>query len=283
MAIRIVTDSCSDLPPEAARASGIVVVPLYVIIDGETYRDGVDIDADRFYSLLEELPSLPTTSQPTVADFQEVYQGLLDQGHQVVSIHVSAKLSGTLNSAVQAKASLGDPPQIEIVDSQLAGGAQALLALSAAQWAREMSDHCEVAQRVHRSIGRNHSFVVVDTLKYLQKGGRIGKAQAFVGGVLSFKPIISIRDGEAHPVERPRTRRRARARIIEMVRGLAPISQMHISYSTGRDYALAVRDELADLVEPEHLLMSRFGPVLGTHLGPNTIGVAVTQRSGEGE
>ena len=188
MAIRIVTDSCSDLPPEAAHASGIVVVPLYVIIDGETYRDGVDIDADRFYSLLEELPSLPTTSQPTVADFQEVYQGLLDQGHQVVSIHVSAKLSGTLNSAVQAKASLGDPPQIEIVDSQLAGGAQALLALSAAQWAREMSDHCEVAQRVHRSIGRNHSFVVVDTLKYLQKGGRIGKAQAFVGGCSASSP-----------------------------------------------------------------------------------------------
>ena len=124
MAIRIVTDSCSDLPPEAARASGITVVPLYVTIGGETYRDGVDIDADRFYSLLEELPSLPTTSQPTVADFQEVYQGLLDQGHQVVSIHVGAKLSGTLNSAVQAKASLGDPPQIEIVDSQLASGAQ---------------------------------------------------------------------------------------------------------------------------------------------------------------
>ena len=283
MAIRIVTDSCSDLPPEAAHASGITVVPLYVIIDGETYRDGVDIDADRFYSLLEELPSLPTTSQPTVADFQEVYQGLLDQGHRVVSIHVSAKLSGTLNSAVQAKASLGDPPQIEIVDSQLAGGAQALLALSAAQWAREMSDHCEVAQRVRRSIGRNHSFVVVDTLKYLQKGGRIGKAQAFVGGVLSFKPIISIRDGEAHPVERPRTRRRARARIAEMVRGLAPISQMHISYSTGRDNAMAVRDGLADLVKPERLIESRFGPVLGTHLGPNTIGVAVTQRSGEGE
>ena len=283
MAIRIVTDSCSDLPPEAARASGTVVVPLYVIIGGETYRDGVDIDADRFYSLLEELPSLPTTSQPTVADFQEVYQGLLDQGHQVVSIHISAKLSGTLNSAVQAKASLGDPPQIEIVDSQLAGGAQALLALSAARWAKEMSDHREMAQRVHRSIGRNHSFVLVDTLKYLQKGGRIGKAQAFVGGMLSFKPIISIRDGEPHPVERPRTRRRAQRRIIELVRELAPVHQIHVSYSTGRDSALVVRDGLADLVKPERLIESRFGPVLGTHLGPNTIGVAVTQGSVEEE
>ena len=246
MAIGIVTDSLSDLPPSVAGASDITVVPLYVAIGGETYRDGVDIDADRFYSLLEELPSLPTTSQPSVADFQEVYRRRLDQSHQVVSIHVSAKLSGTLNSAAQARESLGAASQIEIVDSQLAGGAQALLAISAARWAGEMPDHREVARRVERSIGQNHGFIVVDTLKYLAKGGRIGKAQAFLGGALQFKPIMSIRDGEAHPVDRPRTRRRAMARIVEIVRGLAPISRMHVSYSTGPDWALAIRDGLAD-------------------------------------
>ena len=283
MTIRIVTDSVSDLPPSVAGANEITVVPLYVAIGGETYRDGVDIDADRFYSLLEELPSLPTTSQPSVADFQEFYRRLLDQSHQVVSIHVSAKLSGTLNSAAQARESLGAASQIEIVDSQLAGGAQALLAISAARWAGEMSDHHEVARRVEQSIGQNHGFVVVDTLKYLAKGGRIGKAQAFLGGALQFKPILSIRDGEAHPVDRPRTRRRAMARIVEIVRELAPISRMHVSYSTGRDLALAIREELADLVEPEYVVESRFGPVLGTHLGPNTIGVAVTQGSAENE
>ena len=283
MTIRIVTDSVSDLPPSAARASDITVVPLYVAIGSETYRDGVDITADRFYSLLEELPSLPTTSQPSVADFQEVYRRLLDQGHRIVWIYVSAKLSGTLNSAAQARESLGAASQIEIVDSQLAGGAQALLALNAARWAGEMSDHHEVARRVERSIGQNHGFVVVDTLKYLAKGGRIGKAQAFLGGALQFKPILSIRDGEAHPVDRPRTRRRAMARIIQIVRGLAPVRQIHVSYSTGREHALAIRDGLADLVEPEHIVESRFGPVLGTHLGPNTIGVAVTRGSAENE
>ena len=283
MTIRIVTDSVSDLPPSAARASDITVVPLYVAIGSETYRDGVDITADRFYSLLEELPSLPTTSQPSVADFQEVYRRLLDQGHRIVSIHVSAKLSGTLNSAAQARESLGAVSEIEIVDSQLAGGAQALLAISAARWAGEMSDHREVARRVERSVGQNHGFIVVDTLKYLAKGGRIGKAQAFLGGALQFKPIMSIRDGEAHPVDRPRTRRRAMTRIVEIVRGLAPISRMHLSYSTGRDHALAIREELAYLVESQHIVESRFGPVLGTHLGPNTIGVAVTQGSAENE
>ena len=283
MTIRIVTDSVSDLPPSAARASDITVVPLYVAFGSETYRDGVDITADRFYSLLEELPSLPTTSQPSIADFQEVYRGLLDQGHRIVSIHVSAKLSGTLNSAAQARESLGAASEIEIVDSQLAGGAQALLALNAAGWAGEMSDHHEVARRVERSIGQNHGFVVVDTLKYLAKGGRIGKAQAFLGGALQFKPILSIRDGEAHPVDRPRTRRRAMARIVEIVRELAPIRRMHVSYTTGREHALAILHEVADLVEPERLIESRFGPVLGTHLGPNTIGVAVTQGSAEDE
>ena len=173
----------------------------------------------------------------------------------------------------------GASEQIEVVDSRLAGGTQALLALSAARWAGEMADHREVARRVERSIERNHGFVLVDTLKYLAMGGRIGKAQALLRGVLQFNPIVGIRDGETHPADRPRTRRRAQRRIIELVRELAPIHQWHVSYSTGRDNALAVRDELADLVEPERLIESRFGPVLGAHLGPNTIGVAATQGS----
>lgn len=279
MAIRIVTDSASDLPSSVARATDIAVVPLYVTIEDGTYRDGVDIDADLFYSRLEGLARLPTTSQPTVADFQEVYRRLLDQGHRVVSIHISSKLSGAFNSAVQARSSLGDPPEIEVVDSQLAGGALGLLALSAAGWAGEASDHREVAELAQRAIGRNHCFVVVDTLKYLQMGGRIGKAQAFLGGALRFKPIVCIRDGEAQPVERPRTRRRAAARIVEIVRGLAPIERLHVSYTTGQAHAQAIRDQLADLVEPESIVDSRFGPVLGTHLGPGAIGVAATQKN----
>ena len=277
MAIRIVTDSCADLPPEAARENKITVVPLYVNIGGDTYRDGVDIDADRFYSLLQQVPVLPTTSQPAPADFVNVYQRLLDEGHQVVSIHVSGKLSGTLNSATQARASMGDPPQIAIVDSRLAGGAQALLAVSAAQTARETTAVGEVARHADRSIERNHSFVVVDTLKYLQQGGRIGRAQAFLGGVLKVKPIISMRDGEAHPVERPRTRRRAIDRIISLARDLAPIRRIHVSYTTGPEGAHAVIAGLDDLVEPHNIIESRFGPVLGTHLGPNTFGIALTQ------
>ena len=277
MSIRIVTDSCSDLPPGAARDYDITVVPLYVNIGNETYRDGVEIGPDRFYSLLEQLPVLPTTSQPSVGDFHSVYERLLDEGHQVVSIHISGRLSGTCNAATQAKESLGNPPEIAIVDSRLAGGAQGLLSLNAAQWAREMTNAGEVAQRAELTLTRHHGFAAVDTLKYLQKGGRIGRVQAFVANSLQFKPIIGIRDGLAYPMERPRTFPRAVARVITLVRSLAPLNRIHVSYTSGGEHMQPVIDGLADLVEPENLIESRFGPVLGTHLGPNTIGIAASQ------
>ena len=281
MAIRIVTDSVADLAPALASANEITVVPCYVIIGSETYKDGVEITADRFYSRLAGLSRLPSTSQPTIADFQDVYRRLLDQGHQIVSIHVSAKLSGTVNSATQAKAALGDSSPIEIVDSQLASAPMALAVLTGAQLARKLADYREVARRVRQSLVRNHGFVLVDTLEYLQKGGRIGKAQAFVGGMLKVKPILTVREGEVHPVERPRSMERAKNRIIEIARDLAPVRQVNISYSTDRVQALALRAELAELVDPEHLIESRFGPVLGTYVGPNALGVAVTQGSAD--
>ncbi len=281
MAIKVVTDSVSDLPTALASANDITVVPAYVIIGDETLRDGLDISADRFYERLGTLSRLPTTSQPTVADFQGVYQKLLDQGHQIVSIHVSSKLSGTVNSATQAKAALGDTAQIEIIDSQLASAPQALAALNAAQWAKETPDFHELVRRVRASATRYHSYVLVDTLEYLQKGGRIGKAAAFVGGMLKVKPILTVRDGEVHPVERPRSRERGKARLIELVRDLAPVSQINVSYSTDRAQALSVRTELAEMVAPEHFVESRFGPVLGTYLGPNALGVSVAQGSAD--
>ena len=281
MAIKIVTDSVADLPPALASANGITVVPAYVIIGDETLRGGVDITADGFYERLTTLPRLPTTSQPTIADFHEVYQRLLDQGHQIVSIHCSSKLSGTVNSAAQAKAALGDGAPIEIVDSELASAPEGLAALNAAQWANEMPDCYELARRVRQSLSRYRCYVLLDTLEYLQKGGRIGKAAAFVGGMLKVKPILTIQDGEVHPVERPRSRERGRARLVELVRGLAPLRQINISYSTDRGQALALRAELASMVDPDCLIESRFGPALGTYVGPNALGVSVTQGSSD--
>ena len=153
----------------------------------------------------------------------------------------------------------------------------ALVVLDAARIARESSDHSEVARQVRQNLPKHHAFFMVDTLEYLQKGGRIGKAQAFVGGMLKVKPILTVRDGEVHPLERPRSLERAKNRLVELAQTLAPIRQVNISYSTDRVQALGVRAQLAELVSPENLVESRFGPVLGTYVGPNALGVAVTQ------
>ena len=277
MSVRIVTDSCSDLPPDTALAFGITVVPLLVNAGGETYRDGVDISADRFYELLQALPDLPTTSQPSGAEVAEIYDQLLEEGHDVVAIHVSSLLSGTYNSATQARELAKDPSRITVVDSYLAGGALGLLALEAAGLAQQSDDHSEVAGQVEKLVERQTGYVMVDTLKYLAKGGRIGKAQAFMGGALQLKPILSVRDGAVHPVERARTKRKAVARLQSLVQSLAPISRLHVSYTTDPDDAHSLRASLADMVAPENIVESRFGPVLGTHLGPGAIGVAVTR------
>ena len=154
MSVRIVTDSCSDLPPDTALACGITVVPLLVNAGGETYRDGVDISADRFYELLQSLPDLPTTSQPPPAEIAEIYDRLLEDGHDVVAIHVSSILSGTYNSASQAKEMSKDPSRITVVDSYLAGGALGLLALEAAGLAQQYDDHSEVAGQAEKRVGK---------------------------------------------------------------------------------------------------------------------------------
>ena len=146
------------------------------------------------------------------------------------------------------------------MDSQIASAAQALAVLSAAQWAREMSDFQELVQRLRQSLNRYQTYFVVDTLEFMQKGGRIGKASAFLGGMLKVKPILTVRDGEVHPVERPRSRERARSRLIELIRSLAPVRQLNVIYSTDRTQALAVRAELSDMVEPEHLVESPVRP-----------------------
>ncbi len=277
MAVRIVTDSAGDLPSELASRWNITVVPCYVVIGDRSYRDGVDIFADDFYSQLTSSARLPTTTQPSAADFQAVYEDLLSQGHQVVSIHVSSKFSGTLNSAHQARTALGEQAaaRIEIVDSHLASLPQALLAVSAAERAEGSQSHHAIAEGARQEVSTIHCFFVPDTLEFLQRGGRIGKVQAFVGSVLNVKPILTIRDGEAHPLERTRNRDRAMRRIVELAQEKAPVRQLAVIYSTEREQAEALRDNLSGLLAPEKVVVARFGPILGTYLGPGAIGVAL--------
>jgi len=282
LAIRIVTDSAADLPPELSQQRNITVVPCYVISDDVTYRDGVDILPDQFYEQLVSNPRLPTTAQPSAADFQSVYRDLLAQGHQIVSIHLSRKLSGTLNSAEQARASLGAEAgeSIEIVDSQLASVPLGLLVMAAAQLAPDGASHQQVAEQVRGDLPLTHCFFLLDTLEYLQRGGRIGKAHAFLGSVLGVKPILTIQDGEAHPMERPRNRDRALRRLVELTEQQAPLRHLAVIYSTEPERAEDLRARLSGLAPQNDIIISRFGPTLGTYVGPGALGVGLIRAGG---
>ncbi|MFQ5860834.1 MAG: DegV family protein [Dehalococcoidia bacterium] len=275
MAVQVVTDSTADLPPEEVRRWGIIVVPLNIHFDTEVYRDGLDITPDAFYQRLVSSPRLPTTSQPSAGDFLEVYQRLLAEGYEVVSIHISSKLSGTLNSALAARQQIGPDCPVEIMDALQASVGLGLAALAAARAVQAGASRKETVEEVNRALPYIHFFGLLDTLEYLQKGGRIGKAQAFLGALLKIKPLLAIRDGEVHPLERVRTREKALARMVAVVRELAPVQELAVCYTTAPQEAEELRQRLSDLLPAEQILMSRIGPVVGTHCGPGAVGVGV--------
>ena len=277
MTVRIVTDSSADLPQNLIDQHRITVLPCYVVVDDLTYKDGIEIQADAFYARLQAEGRTPTTSQPTVADFQALYRDLVSQGHQVISIHVSAKLSGTLNSAEQAKASLVDSSQVEIIDSRLASIPLGLAVLDAASILETGAEFHQAADKIRQGLDRHHGLFALDTLEYLHKGGRIGKARAFMGSVLSVKPILRIQDGEAHPVERPRNRDRAIRRLVELAQDLAPVQRLAVIYSTDPERMATLKEDLTGLLPADQIIEARFGSTLGTYIGPDALGVAITQ------
>ena len=277
MTVRIVTDSSADLPQNLIDQHQITVLPCYVVVDDQTYKDGIEIQADAFYARLQAEGRTPTTSQPTVADFQALYRDLVSQGHQVISIHVSAKLSGTLNSAEQAKASLVDSSQVEIIDSRLASIPLGLAVLDAVSILETGAEFHQAADKIRQGLDRHHGLFALDTLEYLHKGGRIGKARAFMGSVLSVKPILRLQDGAAHPVERPRNRDRAIRRLVELAQDLAPVQRLAVIYSTDPERMATLKQDLNGLLPADQIIEARFGSTLGTYIGPDALGVAITQ------
>jgi DegV family protein with EDD domain len=277
MAVRIVTDSTCDISRETVDQLGITVVPAYVLFGEESFRQGIDINPTQFYARLQSSPQLPSTSQPTPGDFTERLEPLVSAGDQVVCITVARQLSGTYNSAIQA-ASQFDDSAITVIDAQTASVGHMLQVIAAAEDASAPDATAEsvVAAATERASG-GFGLAMVDTLEYLQKGGRIGKAQAFLGSMLSVKPILRMEDGEVHPVERPRNAQRALRRIGELAREYAPLKRLGIIYSTEPQRAEQLKSELSGLVPEAQLVTSRFGPTLGTYVGPGAVAVVLTR------
>jgi len=199
MTVKIVTDSTADLPAQLAEELGITVVPVYLRFGDKVYRDRVDMSEDEFYQKLVESPIHPTTSQPTPADFTEVYQKLSQEADGIVSIQVTSKLSGTYNSALQGREIAGVRCHIEVVDSLSTSMGLGLIAMAAARLAEVGESLQTVVEEVRQSIPHIHMLGVFDTLKYLLRGGRISKAKALLGSVLNVKPLITMRNGELFP------------------------------------------------------------------------------------
>ena len=281
------TDSTADLPQNLIRKWNISVVPLYVNFkksncpnDVESLRDGLDINADVFYERLKSSSYIPSTSQPTVDDFLQQYRLLFRYHERIVSIHISSKLSGTINSALLARAQLDCPEKVNIVDSGLASMGLGLAVIAGAQAATKGLSSKDILQKIHETCSQTYIYFMVDTLEYLKKGGRIGKAQALLGTLLSVRPILSIRDGEIYPLERVRTKRKSIERLATLVLDGDPFGKLCLMYNTNREDVTKLENTLASSVVENEIIISRIGPVIGTHCGPGLVGVAV-HRSAE--
>src|SRR5579884_740575 len=229
--VRIVTDSTCDLPRSICEQLGIVVVPLNVHFGETIYRDGVDITSDQFFEMLATSPELPKTSQPATALFEETYNRLAAEGSAIVSIHLSAKLSGTFQAASMARDAIRNRCLIEVVDSRSASLGLGLIVMAAAEMAQVGASQRDIISYVRRLVPNVHVVCVVETLEYLQRGGRIGRARAFLGTLLNIRPIIKLEDGEVQPVEKVRTRSKAIDWLVEFVELFPNIDRLALLHS----------------------------------------------------
>ena len=270
-----VVDSTAYIPPNQVQQFDIKVIPQVLIWDGETLLDGVDIQPTAFYERLRESKTMPTTSQATLEAFKEVFAPLVAEGRPILAILVSDKLSGTIQSAEQAKAEFPDA-KIVIIDSEAAAMALGFQVLAAARGAREGKSFDEVAEIARRAKEQTGVLLVVDTLEFLHRGGRIGGASRLIGTALSMKPVLELQDGVLDVVERVRTRSKAQARLLDILEERIdgrPNLRLAVLHAAAEEQARALLEMAANRLNPVETVFSEVSPVVGTHVGPGTLGL----------
>ena len=275
--ISIVTDSTAYIPKDYLDRYGIYVVPTILNWGSKMYRDGVDITPTEFFERMKTDPVHPTTSVPSIGEFREVYAKAAQNAEAVVGVHLSAKLSGTFSAAEQAVAMIPDKT-IKVVDSNSTAMALGFVVLAAARAAAAGKPLDQVVQAAHGAIPHTGVVLTVETLEYLRRGGRIGGAQAFIGGLLDAKPILELRDGRIEPLERVRTKKKAMQRLVEIVveriKGQAPIRLATLHAAAQEDAAAILVSVKAQLGSVEEAILSEVSPTIATHTGPGTVGLA---------
>lgn len=275
--VAVVTDTTHYTPSALLADHGIGQVSLYVNADGEARREADITDYDAFYDQLRSATDLPTTSQPSIGDFLEVFTPLADAGHDIVSVHLAGGISGTVESARQAADELmrANPQRrVEVVDSRKTCGALSFAALAGAAASRDGGDVDAVAARVREAAETVRLWFAVDTLEFLRRGGRIGAAQAWMGGALKIKPILTI-DGEITPIERVRTAGRAFERMVEFLRSLQAdgADAWIVQHIQAFDQADRLVEAGREIFGSDPVMVSEIGPVIGAHVGPGLLGV----------
>lgn len=273
--VKVVTDSTADIPVAIVRELDITVVPQKVTIGNDTFLDGVNLKTDEFFSRLSQTGLMPMTSDPGPAVMEETYRQLAQTTDSILSIHISSKLSRTYHSALAAKEKLTDRCRILVVDSTLTTMALGFIVIAAAQTALQGASLNEVARRARGMIPQTHLLFFVDTMEYLQRGGRVGKATTLLGTMLNVKPLLRLEDGEIFPLEKVRTRAKALERLYEFVADFPRIEQLAILYSTTPNEAQSLAKRIDPLFPKEKILITTYGATLAAHTGPGALGVVV--------
>ncbi len=277
MAVKIITDTLSDITSDLAAELGVIVVPLYVRFGDAIYRDRVEMTTDEFYRRLVSDPAFPSTTQPTPNDFLEVYKGLTKETDEILVIVVSSKLSGTYQSATQAKDMLKSECRIEVIDSLSVAMGMGLLVIKAANAVKDGAKLNEVTRLIREAISRTHLIAYFDTLKYLARGGRIGKAQGLLGSMLSVKPLLTIKDGEMTPVTRVRSLSAGLDYLYNFAASLSNIEGLAVEHATTPDDADKLVERLGAIYPKERIYRALISPVIGTYAGPNALALTVLQ------
>ena len=276
--VALVTDSTSYIPRDLRDRYPITVVPQVVIWEGKTYEDDVTITPEQFYSRLRTAKVMPSTSQASVVNMDKAFRALVEQGYDVLGIFLSSKLSGTFQSAMQAREELASGREkIEVVDSNTTAMGMGFIVLAAARAAAEGASLAECKALAEKARDHVGVYLTVDTLEFLHRGGRIGGAQRFLGTALNLKPILAIEDGKIEAVERVRTRGKALDRLVELVAekcaGKSPVRIATLHADAEAD-AKVMLDKITMLVQPVESVFAAVSPAVGAHAGPGTAGLA---------
>ena len=275
MAVKIVTDSTSDLNPQIAGELGITVVPLYINFGTESYQDGVELTTEEFYQRLESSKILPTTAVPGPASFAQVYDKLAQETDEIVVISLASKLSSVHEMESQALGMMRRKCRIEVIDSKAGCMALGLIVIAATKAANAGAKIEDVLKITRRNIHRSKIFFAFDTLEYLKRGGRVNAAQAFLGSMLRVNPIMTLEEGEGRPVAKPRSRTKAIELLYKFAMSFSNIEEMAIEDATTPDEADMLAQRISSRYPKERIYRAKVSPVVGTHVGPHVLAVSV--------